>query len=96
MPQIITTPYTATYPAGKTLTIEAPADITVGDTRHLFMDWTVNGTKETGNPLTLNVDRNTTVVANYSGVSQANLLWLLIPIGVGYLGYRLVAKKRKK
>lgn len=68
----------------------------MGDTRHLFADWTVNGARETSNPLTLTVDRNITIVANYSGLAQANFLWLLIPLGVGYLGYRYVTKKHKK
>lgn len=93
----VTTPYTTTYQAGKILTIEAPSEINVGNTRHLFADWTVNGTRETSNPLTLTVDRNLTVIANYSGLAQANLLWALIPLGIGYLGYRfIVVKKRKK
>jgi hypothetical protein len=80
------TNFASTYPYGKTIQLAAPVTVTdTGGIQYNFINWTVDGTPFTSNPLTLTVVADTLVVAVYTSPSTPNnntLAWLIL-LGIG-------------
>jgi hypothetical protein len=80
------TNFTLACPYGKTLQLEAPVSVTdTGGIQYNFVNWTVDGTPFTSNPLNLTIVADTIVVAVYTSPSTPNnnTLALLILLGIG-------------